>query len=50
MLDTTVSIKYMLAGYTIIISVLVIYVTSLAIRWRNLKRDHQVLNEIEKKG
>jgi hypothetical protein len=49
MLDTVISMKYMLAGYTIILSVLAIYLISLIVRWKNLHRDLKTLNEIEKK-
>lgn len=49
MLDTTISMNYMLTGYSIILSVLAIYLISLVIRWRNLKRDLKMLAEIEKK-
>jgi hypothetical protein len=49
MIDTAVSIKYMIAGYLAISTVLVLYLASLAVRWRNLKRDLQTLNEIQKK-
>ena len=49
MLDTTISIKYMLAGYAVILGVLSIYIISLYTRWRSLKRDLQVLKEVRKK-
>jgi HAMP domain-containing protein len=39
----------MLAGYSVILTVLVLYIVSLFIRWRNLKRDLQSLKEIRKK-
>ncbi len=49
MLDTTVSLKYMLAGYAVILGVLAVYIFSLFARWRSLKRDLQVLKEVRKK-
>ncbi|MBI4733170.1 MAG: hypothetical protein HY781_13810 [Chloroflexi bacterium] len=49
MIPYEVSIKYMLAGYTIILTVLAIYLVCLLVRWKNLKRDLQALQEIEKK-
>jgi hypothetical protein len=49
MLDTVISLKYMFAGYTIILSVLAIYLISLVVRWKNLHRDLKTLNEIDKK-
>lgn len=49
MLEYAISIKYMLAGYAVILTVLALYLVSLFIRWRNLKRDFQILNENQKK-
>jgi hypothetical protein len=50
MIEYATSIKYMLAGYTVILTVLALYLISLFIRWRNLKRDLQTLKEIQKKS
>jgi hypothetical protein len=49
MLDFAVSMKYMLAGYVVILSILAIYLVSLVVRWRNLKRDMEVLEELQEK-
>jgi len=49
MIPYATSIKYMLAGYGVILGVLIIYVISLFIRSRNLKRDIQLLKEIQNK-
>lgn len=49
MIEYAISLKYMLAGYAVILTVLVLYIASLFIRWRNLKRDLQTLKEIQKK-
>lgn len=49
MIPYATSIKYMLAGYGVILSVLIIYLISLFIRFRNLRRDVQLLEEIRKK-
>lgn len=49
MLGYTISIKYMLAGYAVILVVLAVYIVSLFIRWRNLKRDLHALEVINKK-
>jgi len=49
MIPFDVSIKYMIAGYTVIFIVLAAYLISLVVRWRNLKRDHEILQDIEKK-
>jgi hypothetical protein len=50
MIAYATSIKYMLAGYVVILTVLALYLVSLFIRWRNLKRDLQILKEIQKKA
>ena len=50
MIEYAISIKYMLAGYTVILTVLALYIISLFIRWRNLKRDLQTLKEIQNKS
>jgi hypothetical protein len=39
--------NYMIAGYAVIFGVMAIYLVSLAIRRRNLRRDMDVLEEIE---
>ncbi len=49
MIEYAISLKYMLAGYAVILTVLVLYIVSLFIRWRNLKRDLQMLKETQKK-
>jgi hypothetical protein len=38
--------NYMIAGYVIFFSVTAFYVASLVVRWRNLKRDFQSLEEM----
>jgi hypothetical protein len=49
MIPYEVSIKYMLAGYIVILLVLAAYLPSLFVRWKNLKRELKALQEIEKK-
>lgn len=49
MLPFDVSIKYMIAGYTVIGVILAVYVISLVLRWKNLKRDLKTLQDIDKK-
>ena len=49
MIPYEVSMKYLIAGYSIIFTVLAIYLASLIIRWRNLKRDLQTLEEMQQK-
>jgi hypothetical protein len=48
MIPELVSVKYMLAGFTAILLVLTVYLISLFVRWRRLKRDLQTLEEMEK--
>ena len=40
---------YMIAGYAVIFGVMLIYMVSLVVRWRNLRQDEETLREIEKK-
>lgn len=49
MLDKAISMQYMLSGYGIIFGVLAIYLTSLVVRWKHLKRDLKTIDEIEKR-
>ena len=42
--DTT---NFMIAGYTIIFGVMLIYLFSLLVRQRNLQKDMEVLQEIQ---
>ena len=48
MLNPATSIKYMIAGYGVILTVLGIYLASLFVRWKNLKRDLKTLAELTK--
>ncbi len=41
--------RYMIAGYSVIFSVIFLYILSIFIRRRNLKRDLEILNEMEVK-
>ncbi len=41
--------NYMVAGYAVIFSVMLLYVISLVLRRRNLQRDMAMLKELEKK-
>jgi CcmD family protein len=49
MIAYAISIKYMVTGYAVIFIVLALYLASLFVRWKNLKRDLRILNEIQKK-
>ena len=39
---------YMIAGYTVIFGVLLVYLVSLIVRARNLHQDEETLQEMEK--
>jgi hypothetical protein len=41
--DTT---GYMLLGFGVILGMLLVYVASLRLRWRNLEEDQKVLNSL----
>jgi len=41
--------RYMVAGYSVIFSVIFLYIVSLIVRRRNLKRDLEILDEMELK-
>lgn len=43
------TINYFIAGYAVIFGSIGIYLASLALRWRNLKRDEEILTEDEVK-
>jgi len=41
------TINYFIAGYVVIFGILLIYISSLIIRWRNLKKDEEILNDLD---
>ncbi|MBE0699470.1 MAG: hypothetical protein IH586_21310 [Anaerolineaceae bacterium] len=43
------TLNYMLAGYGVIFGIMFIYLASLFIRWRNLKQDEEILEQVKKK-
>ena len=43
------TLNYMVSGYAIFAVVMLAYIASLVSRWNNLKREQQVLEEIENK-
>jgi hypothetical protein len=48
-MDQTIdTMNYFIAGYTVIFTVLAIYVGSLALRWRNLRKEEEILKDLEK--
>jgi hypothetical protein len=44
------TLNYMIGGYVVFAVVMVIYIVSLVSRWNNLKREQQMLGEIETKS
>ena len=49
MLDPVVSIKYMLAGYAVVLVIIPAYIVSLILRWRTQKRNLRDLDELKEK-
>lgn len=43
------TLSYFVAGYVVIFSIMGFYLVSLIVRWRNLKRDEEMLIELEQK-
>ncbi len=48
MIPYATSIRFMIAGYTVIFLILAVYLISLILRWRRLKRDLQMLQNLNK--
>ena len=44
------TLSYMLAGYGVIFGVMLAYLGSLVIRWRNLRQDEEMLEQIEERS
>jgi hypothetical protein len=42
------TINYMVSGYVVFAVVMLVYIVSLVSRWKNLNREMQTLDEIEK--
>jgi hypothetical protein len=47
MIPYAISIKYLIAGYAVIFFVILMYLANLLIRWQRLKRDLQLLKELQ---
>ena len=43
------TVNYMIAGYTVFFTVMILYLASLLVRNRNLKQDLEVLQEVEQR-
>ncbi len=49
MIPFEISIKYLIAGYTAAFLILGLYIASLFIRWRRLRRDLETLEKLQSK-
>jgi hypothetical protein len=49
MLDPVISIKYMIAGYAVVLVIVPAYVVSIFLRWRTQKRNLRDLDEMKGK-
>jgi len=43
------TVSYFIAGYSVIFGIILIYLVSLIVRWRNLREDEKMLSSLEKK-
>ncbi len=43
------TVSYFIAGYGVIFGVMIFYLASLIIRWRNLRQDEALLEELDQK-
>ncbi len=43
------TMNYMIAGYVVIFGIMIVYLASLIIRWRNLRQDEELLEQLDKK-
>lgn len=43
------TLNYMIAGYVVFFVVLAAYLVSLVVRWRNLRQEESLLDEMDKK-
>ncbi len=44
------TLNYMIAGYVVIFIITIIYLASLVIRWRNLRQDQEMLEQLDEKN
>ena len=47
---TAQTTNYLFAGFFVIFGVMLIYVASLAVRYRNLKQEYEMLNSLDRDG
>ena len=41
------TINFMIGGYAVIFSVMLIYLVSLVVRWRNLRQDEELIEQLD---
>ena len=41
------TLNYFLAGYAVIFGLMLVYIASLVVRWNSLKKDEELLKELE---
>ncbi len=41
------TLSYMIAGYAVIFGVMLVYLASLFVRWRNLRQDEEMLEQMD---
>ena len=41
------TLNYMIAGYAVIFTVNIVYLASLVVRWRNLRQDEELLEQVD---
>ncbi len=46
-MDTPNTFNYLVGGYVVFAVVMALYLASLVLRWKNLRREEQVLAEID---
>ncbi len=41
------TLNYMIAGYAVFFTIMIIYLVSLVVRWRNLRQDQEMLEQVD---
>lgn len=41
------TLSYFIAGYAVIFGLMLIYIASIVVRWRSLRQDETLLNELD---
>lgn len=43
------TMEFMVAGYSVIFGVMLLYLVSLVVRWRNLRQDEELIEQLDEK-